>query len=53
MRRLFAYLDPLIVGMILGMIFVAVAHASPSDWQKKIRTSGLTVPCEHICYFKK
>ena len=27
MRRLIAYLDPLILGMILGMIFVAIVHA--------------------------
>jgi hypothetical protein len=53
MRRLIAYLDPLILGMILGMIFVAVAHASPSHWQEKARATGITVRCEHICYFTK
>jgi hypothetical protein len=53
MRRLISYLDPLIFGMILGMIFVAVAHARPSHWQEKVRTTGITFRCEHICYFTK
>lgn len=53
MRRLIAYLDPLILGMILGMIFVAVAHACPSHRQEKVRATGITFRCEHICYFTK
>ena len=29
MRRLSAYLDPLVFGMILGMIFVAITDGAP------------------------
>ena len=29
MRRLSAYLDPLVFGMILGMIFVAITNGAP------------------------
>ena len=43
MRRLVAYLDPLILGIILGMIFVAIAHACPSNLQQRVRASGITI----------
>jgi len=45
MRRLIAYVDPLMLGIILGMIFVAIVHACPSNWQERVRTSGIA-----ICY---
>jgi len=33
MRRLITYLNSLFLGVILGMIFVAILHACPSHWQ--------------------
>jgi hypothetical protein len=30
MRRLITLLDPLIFGIILGMVFVAISHARPA-----------------------
>lgn len=29
MRRLITYLDALFIGMILGLVFVALVHAAP------------------------
>lgn len=41
MRRLITYLNSLFLGVILGMIFVAIVHACPSRWQDKSLTSGV------------
>jgi hypothetical protein len=41
MRRLTTYLNSLFLGVILGMIFVAIVHACPSHWQGNSRTSGV------------
>jgi hypothetical protein len=36
MRRLIDYLNSLFLGVILGMIFVALVHTCPRQWQQKI-----------------
>ena len=43
MRRLITYINSLFLGMILGMIFVAIFHARPADRQQTVRAnrSGL------------
>ncbi len=46
MRRLIAYVDPLMLGIILGMIFVAIVHACPYHWQERVRASGIAVSYE-------
>jgi hypothetical protein len=46
MRRLIGYLNPLLLGMILGMIFVAIVHSCPSQWQEKVRATGITIGYE-------
>jgi hypothetical protein len=43
MRRLIAYLNSLLLGAILGMIFVAIVHSCPSHWQQRIRAAGITI----------
>lgn len=43
MRRFIAYLDPLLLGMILGMTFVAILDSCPSRWQEKVCTTGITI----------
>jgi hypothetical protein len=35
MRRLITYFNALLFGMILGMVFVAIVHASAADRQTK------------------
>ena len=37
MRRLITYSNALLLGMILGMIFVAIFHARPSHRQQEVR----------------
>ncbi len=37
MRRLITYFNALFLGVILGMIFVAIVHASPTDRQENVR----------------
>jgi hypothetical protein len=49
MRRLIAYLNSLLLGAILGMIFVAIVHSCPSHWQEKIRAAGITIGHEAGC----
>jgi hypothetical protein len=34
MRRLITYFNALFLGVILGMIFVAIAHAAPANRQQ-------------------
>ena len=48
MRRIIAYLDPLMLGVILGMIFVAIMHACPSHLQERIRATGITISYEQL-----
>jgi hypothetical protein len=46
MRRLIAYVDSLMLGIILGMVFVAIVHACPSSWQERVRASGIAIGYE-------
>ncbi len=39
MRRLITYINSLFLGMILGMIFVAIFHARPADRQETVRAN--------------
>ena len=39
MRRLITYINSLFLGMILGMIFVAIFHARPADPQETVRAN--------------
>lgn len=41
MRRLITCVNSLFLGVILGMIFVAIMHACPSRWQDNFHTSGV------------
>jgi hypothetical protein len=40
MRRLITYFNALFLGVILGMIFVAIAHAAPANRQQMEPASG-------------
>jgi hypothetical protein len=40
MRRLITYFNALFLGVILGMVFVAISHASPSHRQEEDRANG-------------
>ena len=42
MRRLIAYVNSLLLGVILGMIFVAIVQASPRP-QEGVRASGIII----------
>jgi hypothetical protein len=46
MRRLIAYFNSLLLGMILGMIFVAIIHAPQFQRQEKVHGPGITIGCE-------
>jgi hypothetical protein len=48
MRRLIAHFNSLFLGMILGMIFVAIVYAPGPQRQQKVRAHGLTVGYEII-----
>ena len=39
MRRLVTYVNALFLGVILGMIFVAIVHATPANRQETDRAS--------------
>lgn len=41
MRRVITYLNSLLLGVIFGMIFVAIMHACPSRWLDNFHTSGV------------
>jgi hypothetical protein len=43
MRRLITYFNALFLGVILGMIFVAIVHASPADRQENVRACRLAL----------
>jgi hypothetical protein len=44
MRRLISYFNALFLGVILGMIFVAILHATPSHRQDENRAKGSGFP---------
>ncbi len=46
MRRLINYFNSLFLGMILGMIFVAIFHAPASQHPEEDRVSRTTKGCE-------
>jgi hypothetical protein len=48
MRRLITHFNALFLGVILGMIFVAIANAPSSDRQRSVRTHGLTIGYEIV-----
>lgn len=48
MRRLITYVNALFLGMILGMIFVAIVHAPPAHLEEKVCASGITIGHEII-----
>ncbi|MGA9583857.1 MAG: hypothetical protein WBQ95_00940 [Terracidiphilus sp.] len=39
MRRFITYINSLLLGVILGMIFVAIVHAAPPDRQHKVHAN--------------
>jgi hypothetical protein len=48
MRRLVAHFNALLLGMTLGMIFLAIVHAPQSSRQEKIRAHGITIGYEIV-----
>jgi hypothetical protein len=46
MRRLITHFNALLLGMILGMVFVAIVHAPPSHRQEEVRASRITIGYE-------
>jgi hypothetical protein len=48
MRRLITYFNSLFLGVILGMIFVAIFHASSSHRHEEERVSRITKGCEFL-----
>ena len=48
MRRLIAHFNSLFLGMILGMIFVAIVYAPGSHRKQKVRAHALTIGYEII-----
>ena len=45
-RRIVSYMDALLVGIVLGLIFVSFVHAAPLHQRGKIRTNGVTIAYE-------
>ena len=43
MRRLITYFNSLFLGVILGMIFLAIVHAPQSHWQEVVRVNRITI----------
>jgi len=43
MRRLITYFNSLFLGVILGMIFVAIVHTPPSRRHAKVCANGITI----------
>ena len=48
MRRLITYFNALLLGIILGMIFVAIVHAPQSSQQEAPRAHGITIGYEIV-----
>jgi hypothetical protein len=46
MRRLITHLNPLLLGVILGMIFLAIVQASPSHGREEVRASSIVFAYE-------
>jgi hypothetical protein len=51
MRRLITYFNSVLLGVILGMVFVAIVHASPSHLQE--RANWITVEYRILGAFRK
>jgi len=47
-RRLISCIDALLVGMILGLLFVTFVHASPAYQAGQGHPNQWTVVCDHI-----
>ena len=47
-RRLISYVDALLVGMILGLLFVTFVHASPIPVRAEAHPQQWRVLCDHI-----
>ena len=43
MRRSLTYLNALLLGMILGMLFLAIVHTIPPHGQRELRRSGIAL----------
>ncbi|HMG84498.1 MAG TPA: hypothetical protein VK574_02075 [Terracidiphilus sp.] len=48
MRRLTTYFNSLLLGVILGMTFVAIVHAPISHRHEKVRAHALTIGYEIV-----
>lgn len=46
MRRFISYCNSILLGVILGMIFVAIAHSCPRPWHESVPTKGITISFE-------
>lgn len=53
MRRLINYLNSLFLGVILSMIFVAIVHACPPQWQHRICMTGFSAGNEQAVALRK
>jgi hypothetical protein len=53
MRRLITYVNSLFLGVILGMIFVAIVHACPPQWQHRICVAGFSTSNEQGVALRK
>jgi len=51
-RRLVTYIDALFVGMILGLLFVSLAHASTLRETAQVHTHHWSAVCNHIQHFR-
>ena len=47
MRRLITYFNSLLLGVILGMIFVTIVD-EPSNLEQKVGANGFTIGCEFL-----
>jgi hypothetical protein len=45
-HRIISYLDALFIGMILGLVFVSLVHASPARQAGHVRTAHWTMGCD-------
>jgi hypothetical protein len=46
MRRLITYFNSLLLGVILGMIFVTIVDEPSSHLEQKVGANGFTIGCE-------
>lgn len=47
-HRIISCLDALFIGMILGLLFVTLVHASPITHSGQVQTSQWKLVCSHI-----